>query len=626
MERLRGDDRRTGSGKGLTNQPVPGGLLVCVYLLYLGLTSSASVPIFAAIDWLHEGERLGTAQIILNGGLPIRDVYLPHGFLSDVIRPLLAFRLFGESLASDRLMGLLLAPLPYVAAVFYLWQLFPSKFWRIVGLAGFALYPLLLLPRHVVVLLALGLLTAWTRRPQRRLLVGTGLLTGLGFLLSTMDQAVFLLVAVCLVPVVIALERWASNRSVATGADGDHRTLGAAWRDVALPLYLGVAAGLLPFLGYLALTSTADLFVSDLFRRAEADAYAFAQVWGYKSLPPLSPVNAVWYMVPFFYVALASVIATRVVRRGDRSWTAILPTLLFGMVSFVYAVRQFSYWKLAVVSFPFIAAVTYALAVVERDWAEPSEKAEPQARSAGARALLGITGVLMVALLVQALMRDWMPKQIAPRYLFPAFAMVILGAAAAAGAERLQARRRRALAVICPVAALIVSVWFYADAKPQILAAQIKKPKVIGEAVRLASEMAGTGARLSREFPPYLQDEDEVVAYLKEKHREGRRVVLLAAGAGVYYFQAGVAAPNRFPHIEVATAEAWAREVAEGLDRTRAELLVSCRDRGATVTGWPINPLLSAFILSNYVDSGQKLRGDMLGEACPFTVWVRREG
>ena len=59
--------------------PCPRSLLVGVYVLYLGLATTASVPLFAEIDWLHEGERLGTAQIVLNGGLPFRDAFLVHG-------------------------------------------------------------------------------------------------------------------------------------------------------------------------------------------------------------------------------------------------------------------------------------------------------------------------------------------------------------------------------------------------------------------------------------------------------------------------------------------------------------------------------------------------------------------
>ena len=158
--------------------PCPLWLLIGIYLLYLGLATTASVPLFAEIDWMHEGERLGTAQIVLSGGLPIRDVYTPHGLFPEVIRPLVAFWLFGESLASDRLMGLLLEPLAYLAAAFYVWRLFTTPFWRVGGLVSFALFPLLILSRHIAVFLTLAVLSGWVRDGDPRRLFRAGLIAG----------------------------------------------------------------------------------------------------------------------------------------------------------------------------------------------------------------------------------------------------------------------------------------------------------------------------------------------------------------------------------------------------------------------------------------------------------------
>src|SRR5262249_47002662 len=147
--------------------PCPRWLLLAVYFVYLGLQTVDSVPLFAKINWMHEGERVGSVQIVMDGGLPIRDVYLPHGLFPEVIRPMVAFWMFGESLAADRIVGILIEPVTYVAAVFYVWKVFPTNAWRLVGLLGVGLYSLLLTPRHIPVFLSLGLLTAWTycRRP-----------------------------------------------------------------------------------------------------------------------------------------------------------------------------------------------------------------------------------------------------------------------------------------------------------------------------------------------------------------------------------------------------------------------------------------------------------------------------
>jgi hypothetical protein len=595
-------------------------LLLGTYLLYLGLTSSASVPLFGNIDWLHEAERLGAAQVILDGGLPIRDVYLAHGFLPEVIRPLAAFWLFGESLVSDRLMGVLHAPLPYVAAVFYIWRLFPTTFWRVAGLLSFALFPLLILPRHIVVFVTLAMLTGWVRDPDPQRLFRAGIIAGLGYVISTIDQATFLLAAVLALPAALGTEA-ALRRMVAGPEEPSTRPVPALFLETALPLYKGVLVGMLPFLAYLGVTGSATVFVNDLLRRGEADAFAFTHVMGLQSYPGLSMTNLLWYAIPVFYVGLMTWIVLRAARWGDRRWTAIWPTLLFGMVSFVYAVRHPTYWKLAVVAFPFIVGLVYLLSVL-------MEKPEQSLLHAGGRrgtgetVMAGLTGALMLLVLVHALTKDWKPQEIAPRYLFPVLAVMILAAAAMAVWGRLSSSQRHRLAVACPLAALVVFVWFIADAKPQVVSAQIKKPKLVGEAVRLAGVMASGPWRFSRDRPRYL--EDDVLSYLKEKGQEGRQVVMLAVGAGIYYFHAGGAPAMRFPNVELAMADGWAREVVEALDRTRAELLVSCHDGGRVVTGWPMHPLLADFISSNYMDSGFRLHSMMMGDACPFSVWRRR--
>jgi hypothetical protein len=99
---------------------------------------------------------------------------------------------------------------------------------------------------------------------------------------------------------------------------------------------------------------------------------------------------------------------------------------------------------------------------------------------------------------------------------------------------------------------------------------------------------------------------------------------MLARGAGIYYFLAGLSSPLRFAEVDVTLEDRWAREVAEGLDRTRAELLVGCDDGGQRVGDWPLMPILSEFIVANYVDSGRRLGSQILGD-CPFSVWVHRK-
>ena len=598
----------------------PAWLLIAVYFLYLGLATTASVPLFADIDWMHEGERMGTAQILLDGGLPFRDVYLPHGFFEEAIRPLLAFSIFGESLAADRLIGLFLEPLAYVAAAIYVWKLFPAPAWRVLGLIGFALYPLLILPRHILVFLTLALLAAWARARRDALVFWAGLVTGLATVFSTFDHAAFLLGAVVVFPIAITAERVLHNLGAAGRKTDAGLAVNSKFSEMALPLLGGLGLGVLPFLGYVVLTGTASTFAADFMSRAQADAYVFRHVWGHQSAPPFTGAYLIWYAIPALYLVMAATIMVCVYVRGDPHWTPLWPTLLFGVISYVYAIRAYTYWKLAVVSFPFVICFIYALygAKMLSGEQRPVRERSPAPRTEVL--LLGLSALSMVIVLAHSLTRDWNPKQIAPRFLFPALAVSILAAVILAAAERFSVGRwRDRLIVACPVAALVVAVCFYHDAKPQLLSAQLKKPRLLSDAARLVNEMADE--RLTREHPPYVQD--ETLRYLQGAARDKRPVIMLAPGAGIYYFLARLSPPDRFPEINMALAESWAEEVVADLERTKAELLVACDDQGRQMRGWPIRPILSAFIGANYADSGRRLSSQLLGH-CPFSVWIYR--
>lgn len=603
--------------------PCPRWLLITVYFLYLGHATADSYPLFANISWGIEGERLGSVQIVLNGGLPIRDVYLPHGPFPEVIRPLLAFWLFGESLAADRIMGILIEPLVFVAAAFYVWRVFPTGFWRLVGLLGFALYPLQLLTRHIPVFLALGLLTAWVYERRPRQLVWAGIITGLGYVMGSIDQATFLVATVLAFPFAVLAEH-IMRQFAGVGRDPlNDAPIRSLFLETAYPLFGGLIIGLIPFLTYVGLTGTAGLFVADLVSRAHADAYALGHVWGQWSYPSLSRMTLVWYVAPAFYVVLATIIILRIHRHGERLWTPLLPTLLFGLFSFVYAIRHFIYWKLAIVLFPFIVAFVYVLYVVTIQQQPTTASRDETGLRSSEKILLSLSGFAMIALLADSLTRDWSAKLVWPRFLFPVLALVVIGTTVAAGAGKVRARRwLTGLVVACPLAALAIATWYCNDAKPPLLSAQIEKPRLVSDAVRLVRVMATADGRLTRDHPQYIND--ETLRHLQIAARERRRVAMFARGAGIYYFLAELSSPLRFAEVDVTLDDRWARELVEELDRTRAELLVGCDDRGQRVGDWPLMPVLSEFIAANYVDSGRRLGSQILGD-CPFSVWVHRK-
>lgn len=600
--------------------PIPRGLLIGIYVLYIGMATTSSVPLFADIDWLHEGERVGAAQIILNGGLPYRDAFFTHGIFPEGLQPLIAFKLFGESIAADRLFGLVLAPLAYVAAVFYICKVFPSVGWRITGLIGFALYPLLLVPRHIVVFLALGLLTAWVYEQQRAQLMMAGILTGLGFITSSIEHAFFLLGTILLFPFVLAAEKMPLARGQAEPVCGHTGSVGSMFLDVARPLFLGVILGLLPFLAYLWLTGTAGDFIDTFVIRLQFNSY----ITQHEVYPSLQLMNMTWYVIPAFYVVLTVVMTVSVLRAGGGCWGALWPTLLFGLLSYSYATRKYTYWALAVVSFPFIISFIYVLYVIAKGSSDAVVHQDSKRLKFGEQVLLGFSAISMGGLIVHALLREWTAKQAVPRVLLPALALLTLAATVTAAVRRV---RRQGwyvrFVVACPLAALIIATWYFNEAQPQLATVLIKKPRLVKDVRRLVRAVAAEGGALTREHPVYVQD--EVLAYLKEVAREQKKVVILAAGSGVYYFLAGATPPTRFPEVNHAQADISVGEVIEGLERTRAELLVGCREKEQAAMEGPINPRLSKYIGANYVDSGRRLSSAMLGEVCPFSVWVHRE-
>jgi hypothetical protein len=545
---------------------------------------------------------------------------MTHGIFSNVIRPLSAFWLLGQSLAADRLLGILLEPLAYVAAAFYVWSVFPNMWWRITGLITLGLYPLQIEPRHIIVFLALGILTSCMYEPRQKYLFLAGLLTGLAFIGSTFDHAMFLLGTIVTFPVVLAVQHVLDGRGTSCVEAGAPAAAVIVVRQVMVPLFIGTLIGLIPLVGYMLMTGTWAAFGSDLIARILSDTVVKRDPY-----PDFTLMNITWYAVPGFYMTLTAAILILSSRRQAGAWLPILPTLLFGLLSFIYATRGCcpAYVKLAVISFPFIVSVTYLVRIV-------SLRGEPLARHTarlnlfgGERWIMATTGLLMSSLVVHALIRDWGPKQAVPKVLFPVLGLIILTVATSRmiGLVAKQPWREN-LSIACFLASVIVAAWFYNNAQPQVLSAQLTKPKLVSDIGKLINITMANEGKLTRDRPLYLQD--EALAYLKVSSEKGKKVVMLATGAGVYYFLAGVSPPNRFPEVYHAMSNLSAAEVVESLDRTGAELLVACQDHGQEITGWPMNVKLARFINATYVDTGVRLGNVRLGRDCPFSVWVHR--
>lgn len=160
-------------------------------LALIALMATHDGRIDGPLDMYHEGERLAHVDTLLAGGLPYRDVYVPHGLGEDILKPLAARWLFGDSVASLRMLGQnnyiyrgLLPPLGAVSVV-----LAAAAITRSMAAAGIAaalvaigLYEVS--ERHVLGMLSIACLAMFMHARRDRSLLSAGLLASLAALYS----------------------------------------------------------------------------------------------------------------------------------------------------------------------------------------------------------------------------------------------------------------------------------------------------------------------------------------------------------------------------------------------------------------------------------------------------------
>ncbi|HVP12744.1 MAG TPA: hypothetical protein VMV94_16335, partial [Phycisphaerae bacterium] len=83
----------------------PGKPVIYLALLAAAYALSYDGDVDGNLDFFHEGERLAHIDAIFDGKLPFRDVFVQHGLGENVIKPVVACRLFGESVESLRRLG-----------------------------------------------------------------------------------------------------------------------------------------------------------------------------------------------------------------------------------------------------------------------------------------------------------------------------------------------------------------------------------------------------------------------------------------------------------------------------------------------------------------------------------------
>jgi hypothetical protein len=78
---------------------------LCTLLIALAYLVSYDGDVDGPLDLYHEGDRMAHYDTIKAGGLPFRDYFVQHGPGEDVLKPVIAFKLWGESGASLRRLG-----------------------------------------------------------------------------------------------------------------------------------------------------------------------------------------------------------------------------------------------------------------------------------------------------------------------------------------------------------------------------------------------------------------------------------------------------------------------------------------------------------------------------------------
>lgn len=299
-----------------------------------------------SIDLFHEGEMLGTANQLFFGKKPYRDIYVQHGFIQNVLKPYLAFKLFGRSVRASRMLSGaphaqygLLAPLCFVSLYFLALKSAEKR--------GTALLAILLSQ------IALGVPSSSTQLwiSERH---------GLSFL--------------SLIPVIAYMESKRNWKLIAAGActtlailyslEGGLYTLGATglfllifgvaqrdrtYRDRLTPILgygIGVLAAFAPFWVYLAVIGGLD----DFFHLSWVQCRYQLSIWGLPFpplLPALSKVNSLnalrnfisgvifkWYLPILTYVSTLIYLILRAILGDFKEKDWRLALVLFNAMAF----------------------------------------------------------------------------------------------------------------------------------------------------------------------------------------------------------------------------------------------------------------------------------------------------
>ncbi len=199
-----------------------------------------------------EGEYLGGSYLLLHGALPWRDLYLIHGLLSDGLKPLVGYALFGMSRwGATAGIDFLWAPAYWIATYLFTTLVFGRRWFAAAAAAGAVGLGILANwdVRYLFWPLLLALFAATLRRPSWRF----GAALGFAALLQALLIPEMLYAALAVGVTLVAFELCGSPTLRPHWRDLP-RTLGAAGAglvgSVAFAIWLAVTGATSGFIGY----------------------------------------------------------------------------------------------------------------------------------------------------------------------------------------------------------------------------------------------------------------------------------------------------------------------------------------------------------------------------------------
>ncbi len=106
-------------------------VLLSVLLIVFSIIVALNIPTFHAsgkFDSFHEGETLGPAVSYMAGETPYKDFIFLHGLYENPLRSVIAFRLFGRSIASVRTVESIMKIAAFVLLSIFMLQLYRGKY------------------------------------------------------------------------------------------------------------------------------------------------------------------------------------------------------------------------------------------------------------------------------------------------------------------------------------------------------------------------------------------------------------------------------------------------------------------------------------------------------------------